>query len=74
MPAANCSVNECSRRYNKAGANPVQVETVARAVGAHDFIERLPQGYDTVLDQRGSNLSFGQRQLLSSARALVDDA
>jgi ATP-binding cassette subfamily B protein len=43
-------------------------------VGAHEFIERLPQGYDTVLEQRGGNLSLGQRQLISFARALVADA
>ena len=61
-------------RYNKADATRAEVETAARAVGAHDFIERLPEGYDTVLDQRGSNLSLGQRQLLSFARALVADA
>ena len=61
-------------RYNKSDATREQVEAAARAVGAHDFIERLPRGYDTVLDQRGSNLSLGQRQLLSFARALVADA
>ena len=46
----------------------------AKAVGAHEFIEKLPNGYDSVLEQRGSNLSLGQRQLLSFARALVADA
>ena len=46
----------------------------AIAVGAHYFIEALPQGYDTMLTERGSNLSLGQRQLLSFARALVADA
>ena len=61
-------------RYNKADATRVEVEAAARAVGAHDFIGRLPEGYDTVLDQRGGNLSLGQRQLLSFARALVADA
>ena len=60
-------------RYNKADATRAQVEAAARAVGAHDFIGRLPEGYDTVLDQRGANLSLGQRQLLSFARALVAD-
>jgi len=48
-----------------------QVIEAAKAVGAHGFIERLPQGYDTPLEQRGGNLSLGQRQLLSFARALV---
>ncbi|KKB76864.1 multidrug ABC transporter [Devosia limi DSM 17137] len=61
-------------RYNKASATREDVIAAARAVGAHDFIERLPGGYDSVLEQRGSNLSLGQRQLLSFARALVADA
>lgn len=61
-------------RYNKLSATREDVIAAARAVGAHDFIERLPAGYDTKLEQRGSNLSLGQRQLLSFARALVADA
>ena len=61
-------------RYAKADATLDDVIRAATAVGAHDFIMRLPDGYDTMLDQRGSNLSFGQRQLLSFARALVADA
>ncbi len=61
-------------RYHHAGATREQVETAARAVGAHEFIEALPAGYDTELEQRGANLSIGQRQLLSFARALVADA
>ena len=61
-------------RYNKADATRLEVEAAARAVGAHEFILRLPEGYDTVLEQRGANLSLGQRQLLSFARALVADA
>ncbi len=54
-------------------ASRADVEAAARAVCAHDFILRLPDGYDTVLGQRGRNLSIGQRQLLSFARALVAD-
>ena len=46
----------------------------AKAVGAHDFITKLPHGYETKIEQRGGNLSLGQRQLLSFARALVADA
>ena len=47
------------------------MEAAARAVGAHDFITALEQGYDTELAERGSNLSVGQRQLISFARAIV---
>ena len=61
-------------RYAKAEATREQVIEAATAVGAHDFINRLPNGYDTELDQGGANLSTGQRQLLSFARALVADA
>ncbi|MGH6912570.1 MAG: ATP-binding cassette domain-containing protein, partial [Geminicoccales bacterium] len=43
----------------------------ARFVGAHDFIQRLPQGYETRLGERGGGLSAGQRQLISIARALI---
>ena len=61
-------------RYHKRDATREEVEAAARAVGAHDFITRLPQGYDTELGQRGGGLSLGQRQLVSFARALVADA
>ncbi len=44
-----------------------------KVIGAHDFVMELEDGYDTILEQRGSNLSVGQRQLLSFARALVSD-
>ncbi len=60
-------------RYNNQGATREDVENAARTVGAHDFIMRLPQGYDTMLVELGRNLSLGQRQLLSFARALVAD-
>ena len=43
----------------------------AKFVGAHDFIQRLPEGYDTRLGERGTGLSAGQRQLISIARALI---
>jgi len=61
-------------RYNKVSATRQDVIDAAKAVGAHDFITRMPEGYDSILEQRGSNLSLGQRQLLSFARALVADA
>jgi len=61
-------------RYNKSDATQKVVERAAQAVGAHEFIVRLPKGYQTELEQRGSNLSLGQRQLISFARALVADA
>jgi len=61
-------------RYREQHASREVVEHAARAVGAHEFVMRLPQGYDTVLGQRGVNLSIGQRQLLSFARAIVANA
>jgi ATP-binding cassette, subfamily B, multidrug efflux pump len=61
-------------RYHKTAATRDDVIRAAKAVDAHDFIMRLPEGYDTMLEQRGGNLSLGQRQLVSFARALVADA
>jgi ATP-binding cassette subfamily B protein len=56
-----------------SGATEAEVVSAAKAVRAHDFIMALPHGYETELTQRGQNLSLGQRQLLSFARALVAD-
>ena len=61
-------------RYNKEGATREQVIAAATVLGADVFIRALPEGYDTVLGERGGSLSTGQRQLLSFARALVADA
>jgi ATP-binding cassette subfamily B protein len=58
-------------RYNTLSATREDVIAAAKAVSAHEFIMRLPDGYDTPLGQRGRNLSVGQRQLISFARALV---
>jgi len=58
-------------RYNYEHASDDDVVAAAKIVGAHDFIMELDQGYDSVLAERGINLSLGQRQLLSFARAVV---
>ena len=60
--------------YNKEDATREDVVAAAQAVGAHEFIMKLHEGYETPLEQRGGNLSLGQRQLLSFARAIVADA
>ena len=60
-------------RYCSEGASRDDVIAAAQMVGAHEFIERLPLGYDTMMEQRGRNLSLGQRQLVSFARAIVAD-
>ncbi len=60
-------------RYNTRHASREDIVNACKIIGAHDFVMRLEEGYDTVLEQRGSNLSVGQRQLISFARALVAD-
>lgn len=60
-------------RFNHTWVTDEQIEDAARAVGAHDFIMRLPNGYDSTLEQRGANLSMGQRALISMARAIVSE-
>jgi ABC-type multidrug transport system fused ATPase/permease subunit len=57
--------------YGRPEATGEAVSSAATAVGADEFISRLPDGYDTVLQQRGQNLSVGQRQLISFARAIL---
>jgi ATP-binding cassette, subfamily B, bacterial len=60
--------------YGRPDASLTEIEAAARAANAHDFISRLPAGYDTVLSERGANLSGGERQRISIARALLKDA
>ena len=61
-------------RYNKSTATNEEVIQASKIVGAHEFISRLPKGYETMIEERGSNFSLGQRQLISFARALVTDS
>lgn len=58
-------------RFGRLEATNEEVENAAKAVDAHDFIMKLPGGYETEVEERGSALSMGQRQLLSFARALL---
>jgi ATP-binding cassette, subfamily B, bacterial len=60
--------------YGRPTATAEQIEAAARAAEAHDFIEALPRGYDTVVGERGLTLSGGQRQRVALARAIVSDA
>ncbi|MGD9902578.1 MAG: ABC transporter ATP-binding protein [Vicinamibacterales bacterium] len=60
--------------YGRPEASFDAIEAAARAANAHDFVMRLPQGYDTVLAERGATLSGGERQRLAVARALLKDA
>ena len=58
-------------RYGRLDASDEEIRRAAAAVGAAPFIERLPEGYETELHERGQNLSVGQRQLIAFARAVV---
>ena len=60
--------------YGRPGADRAAIEAAARAANAHAFIARLPQGYDTVMGERGATLSGGERQRIAIARALLKDA
>ncbi len=61
-------------RYGRLETEEKEIRQAARAAGAHDFIMGLPQGYDTLLGERGANLSAGERQRISIARAFLKDA
>jgi ATP-binding cassette subfamily B protein len=60
-------------RYGNLGATDGEIISASKTVGAHDFIMHLENGYDTEVQERGQNLSMGQRQLISFARALLAD-
>jgi ATP-binding cassette subfamily B protein len=59
--------------YGRAGASEAEVVAAAKAAHAHHFIRTLPEGYDTILSEDGTNISQGQRQLLTIARAVLAD-
>jgi ABC-type multidrug transport system fused ATPase/permease subunit len=60
--------------YGREGASDHEIEEAARAADAHEFISALPDGYDTMIGQKGRRLSGGQRQRIAIARAMVRDA
>lgn len=61
-------------RYGKPGATDAEVEKAAKQANAHEFIEKLSDGYDTMVGERGVKLSGGQRQRIAIARAILKDA
>ena len=79
--SASCSRKACcsnrsirdNLRIGRPGASDEELERACRLADAHEFIIRQPQGYDTVVGERGSTLSGGQRQRLAIARALLKD-
>jgi ATP-binding cassette subfamily B protein/subfamily B ATP-binding cassette protein MsbA len=60
--------------YGRPGATQAEIEAAARAAGAHEFIEKIPEGYDALIAERGVSLSGGQRQRIAIARAFLKNA
>ncbi|MEU6998621.1 ABC transporter ATP-binding protein [Nonomuraea sp. NPDC046570] len=60
-------------RFGRPGASQAEVEAAAKAIGAHEFIAALPDGYETEVGKRGGRMSAGQRQLVAFARAFLAD-
>ncbi len=60
--------------YGKPDATPEQIVRAAKQANAHEFIEKMPEGYDTIVGERGATLSGGQRQRIAIARAVIRDA
>ena len=60
-------------RYGRTGATDAEVEAAARAANAHEFISRFPEGYKTLVGERGVQLSGGQKQRVAIARAVLKD-
>ena len=68
----SCSIAD-NIRYGRAGATVAEIEAAARAANAHDFIQRFPEGYETLVGERGVQLSGGQKQRVAIARAVLKD-
>jgi ATP-binding cassette subfamily B protein len=68
----SCSIAE-NIRYGRADATLAELEAAARAANAHDFITKFPEGYDTMVGERGVQLSGGQKQRVAIARAVLKD-
>jgi ATP-binding cassette subfamily B protein len=60
-------------RYGKLNATEAEVRAAAELIGAHHFIEKLPNGYETTVSERGGGISHGEKQLLAFARTLLSD-